>query len=125
MPTIIRHRVRGLKLGRPAGSGPFKLTIQVTGRPDYRADAESIFSFLFAHVPDGTMQELVRLLADRLTWAADLLTELPAVAPAPLTWQQLLELKDLLEADRDATVDAVRRVSGPSRPVDAAQIPLF
>lgn len=64
----IRHKIRGLRIGLYEGQKPQDLTIFIRGKVNYQSDAMKLFSFLFTKVPHGTMQELVRLMSEKLSW---------------------------------------------------------
>jgi hypothetical protein len=70
---MISHKIRGLSVGAPVDERSVtgyrrtkRYMFRVGGKPDYFRDAEAIFSFLFLYVPDGTMQELIRMIKDKL-----------------------------------------------------------
>lgn len=125
MPTIIRHKLRAVKIGKPAGHKPRTFPFHVTGDLHFHADAETIFGLLFTHVADGTMRQLVRLISERITWAEDLASELTERESLPLTWEQLLEIKRLLDRDPAATAEAIRRVTGADEELAKSQMSLF
>ena len=79
-PTI-RHKIRGIRIGLSEGQIPQDLTVFIRGKVDYYRDATELFSFLFTKVPHGTMQQLVRMLADKLSWVEADMAERVAKLP--------------------------------------------
>ena len=54
---------------------PYLQMIRVSGRPRYRQDAESLFRFLIRYIPDGTIQELIRLFDEKLDTISSILKD--------------------------------------------------